>query len=249
MRTRASLKAEAKDLLRGNWWSGISLNTIPYLIINILVGGVSWMAIFPVLLPLVGLGLLQGNYTYTTGVSDIGLILGGISLGIIMFVLSILISFATNIVTIGIAASDLDWIKAGNASDASFVRAFRYFSTKDFWKVFVLSLKQVLYIWLWRLIPVIGPIISFVKTIAYSQTAYIYRQKGDVLTSGEIITESRKLMDGNKLNYFVLQLSFIGWLLLSLFSFGIGLIWLVPYYNMTLAVYHKDLRESATVID
>lgn len=249
MRTRESLKAEAKDLLRGNWWSGISLNTIPYLIVNVLVSVVSWMAIFPVLLPLVDLGLLQDTYTDTTGVGDIGLILGGIILGIIIFVLSILISFATNIVTIGIAASNLDWVKTGDASDAGLAKAFRYFSTKDFWKVFVLSLKQVLYIWLWSLIPVVGPIISFVKALAYSQTAYIYRQKGDVLTSGEIITESRKLMDGNKLDYFVLQLSFIGWLILSTLSFGIGLIWLVPYYNMTLAVYHKDLRESAAVID
>lgn len=249
MRTRESLKAEAKDLLRDNWWSGISLNTIPYLIVNILVAAVSWLAFSPFLLPLVGLGLLQDTYTDTTGVSDIGLILGGIVLGVIIFVLSILISFATNIVTIGIAASNLDWVKTGDASDAGLAKAFRYFSTKDFWKVFVLSLKQVLYIWLWSLIPVVGPIISFVKALAYSQTAYIYRQKGDVLTSGEIITESRKLMDGNKLDYFVLQLSFIGWLILSTLSFGIGLIWLVPYYNMTLAVYHKDLRESATVID
>ena len=45
----------------------------------------------------------------------------------------------------------------------------------------------------------------------------------------DAIEESKRLMDGNKMKLFCLDLSFIGWALLSVMTFGIGFLWLMPY--------------------
>ena len=62
----------------------------------------------------------------------------------------------------------------------------------------------------------------------------------------DCITESRKMMDGHKWEYFVLQLSFIGWGILSILSLGIGFLWLNPYANATYATFYDNLTENST---
>lgn len=56
----------------------------------------------------------------------------------------------------------------------------------------------------------------------------------------ELIRESRALMQGRKLSYFLLLLSFLGLFLLCLLSFGIGLPWLVPYLETSKALFYLD---------
>lgn len=59
----------------------------------------------------------------------------------------------------------------------------------------------------------------------------------------ECLKESKNLMKGRLWEYFVLQLSFLGWIILSVFTCGIGLLWLVPYQNITFANYYRMLKE------
>jgi len=56
----------------------------------------------------------------------------------------------------------------------------------------------------------------------------------------EAVEESEKLMKNNRWNYFWLGLTFIGWFILSLFTFSIGLLWLVPYIIVTSIVFYED---------
>jgi uncharacterized membrane protein len=60
--------------------------------------------------------------------------------------------------------------------------------------------------------------------------------------------ESQTLMRGHKGAYFVLQLSFIGWYIVSMFTFGIGLLWVIPYQDGTNANFYAGLtaKKSAT---
>jgi uncharacterized membrane protein len=46
----------------------------------------------------------------------------------------------------------------------------------------------------------------------------------------------------------VLQLSFIGWYIVSMFTFGIGLLWVMPYQECTNANFYAWLtaKKSAT---
>ena len=56
---------------------------------------------------------------------------------------------------------------------------------------------------------------------------------------------SKQMMDGEKWNTFVLQLSFIGWYLLCSITFGIGFIFLEPYVQATFAELYAALRAKA----
>ena len=61
------------------------------------------------------------------------------------------------------------------------------------------------------------------------------------MPASEAITLSRSMMNGNKMNAFIFDLSFIGWILLGIITCGIGLIlWTNPYmYNADAALYNE----------
>ena len=57
----------------------------------------------------------------------------------------------------------------------------------------------------------------------------------------EAINRSKAMMHGHKMDYFVLQLSFIGWALLGAITFGIAYIYVIPYMSATMVNFHNDL--------
>ncbi|MGX4601732.1 DUF975 family protein [Faecalimicrobium sp. JNUCC 81] len=59
----------------------------------------------------------------------------------------------------------------------------------------------------------------------------------------ECLIESCELMNGFKSELFILHLSFIGWAIVSLITFGIGFLWYVPYYEVTLGNFYVKLKE------
>ena len=65
------------------------------------------------------------------------------------------------------------------------------------------------------------------------------------ITRKEAFAHSKMLMKGNKWNAFVLDLSFIGWFILSGFTCGILAIFYVgPYYNATCAALYDVLEHG-----
>lgn len=56
---------------------------------------------------------------------------------------------------------------------------------------------------------------------------------------------SRQIMHGEKWHLFLLQLSFIGWYLLCLPTFGLGILFLTPYYMATMAEFYAAMRAKA----
>ena len=77
---------------------------------------------------------------------------------------------------------------------------------------------------------------------------YILAENPD-MTAREAITESRLIMDGHKFELFVLQLSFIPWILLGSVTFGIAYIWVLPYMQLTMTnFYHNIKRQSVASV-
>lgn len=111
---------------------------------------------------------------------------------------------------------------------------------KNFWPAFKLTFLTGLYTFLWALLFYIPGI---VKACAYSQAFYIMAED-PTIGANEAITRSRQLMDGHKMEYFLLILSFIGWSILGAFTFGILYIWLIPYMNATMANYYRSLTSA-----
>ena len=70
-------------------------------------------------------------------------------------------------------------------------------------------------------------------------TFYILSEKD--LTTTEAITESRKIMDGHKWELFCLLLSYLGWHILAIFTFGILEFWIVPKQNMAVYTFYKNI--------
>jgi uncharacterized membrane protein len=50
------------------------------------------------------------------------------------------------------------------------------------------------------------------------------------------------MMRGHKTDLFLLELSFIGWILLSVLSFGIGFLWLGSYIYTANAIFYHEIR-------
>ncbi|MCI1290342.1 MAG: DUF975 family protein [Lactobacillus sp.] len=85
---------------------------------------------------------------------------------------------------------------------------------------------------------------GIIKAYSYSQTAYIMKDMfaaGHKMTATEAITASRQVMDGHKAELFLLDLSFLGWYLLGVVTWGIALLLVVPYYRVTRANYYRQL--------
>lgn len=61
----------------------------------------------------------------------------------------------------------------------------------------------------------------------------------------EAMELSKEMMEGEKWNFFILKLSFFGWLLLCVFTFGIGGFFLEPYMQATYAEFYAAMRSKA----
>jgi uncharacterized membrane protein len=60
----------------------------------------------------------------------------------------------------------------------------------------------------------------------------------------EAIRRSKTMMKGNKWKFFCLQLSFIGWVILSFFTFCILLLWITPYMEVSVVAFY-DLANGS----
>ena len=57
----------------------------------------------------------------------------------------------------------------------------------------------------------------------------------------EAIGKSKEMMKGYKWKFFCLEISFIGWILLSLFTAYIGLLWVTPYMQTAFAAFYLEV--------
>jgi uncharacterized membrane protein len=64
------------------------------------------------------------------------------------------------------------------------------------------------------------------------------------LSFNAAIERSMAMMEGHKMQYFLLQLSFIGWILLSILTCGILSLWVNPYLHATYAHYYEYVKEE-----
>ena len=128
---------------------------------------------------------------------------------------------------------------AENESDVSIETLFDGFKD-DFSGTFLLGLLINIFTFLWSLLFVIPGI---VKAYSYSIAYYI---KADHPEYGwkECISESRRIMNGNKLNLFLLDLSFIGWIIVGSFCLGVGVLWVYPYMQSSRANFYESIKNN-----
>lgn len=132
-----------------------------------------------------------------------------------------------------------------------------------------MNLLMGIYVFLWTLLFIIPGI---VKGYSYAMTPYILAENPE-MSADQAITESRKIMNGNKWRLFCLEFSFIGWRLLMiapllvfmpLLFLGMGgfVLWIIlfficaivgslfltPYIEAAQAAFYRDITYVPTYV-
>lgn len=127
------------------------------------------------------------------------------------------------------------FVKLNNKEEAKFSSMFEGFEKNLLNNCFT-YLLEMLYVFLWTLLFIIPGII---KSYSYAMTMFL-KAKNPQLESREAITMSREIMNGKKWSLFCLHFSFIGWILLSFITFGVGFVFLIPYMQASVTEFYED---------
>lgn len=83
---------------------------------------------------------------------------------------------------------------------------------------------------------------GIILVLGLSQTMYILIDNPNI-GSIEAMKKSYKMMNGYKMEYFIFGLSFLGWIILGVFTLGILYIWLIPYMYLAQANFYNKIKE------
>lgn len=136
----------------------------------------------------------------------------------------------------GMSIAFLRFVRGETSGEDLVTKPFEVFN--HYGRTLGASLLVFLFVMLWSLLLIVPGI---VKGLSYAMTPYILHDNPE-MSARECIRQSQKMMDGYKMKFFLLQLSFIGWFLLCCITMGIGLLWLQPYIITTEAKFYEELK-------
>ncbi len=107
-------------------------------------------------------------------------------------------------------------------------------------RILIAQILMGIFVFLWSLLLLVPGIIAFYR---YRLTLYILADNPKIRAL-DAIRLSKELMWGYKWQAFVLDLSFLGWLLLTPLTLGILGLWLCPYYAVTCANFYEAVWQA-----
>jgi hypothetical protein len=135
------------------------------------------------------------------------------------------------------------YLKMQRNQDVEFEELFSGFN--NFVTSMVTYLLIFIYTFLWSLLFIIPGII---KALSYSMSLFILADNPN-MKANEAITKSKEMMNGHKWELFVLYLSFIGWMLLTILTFGILVIYVGPYMYASLAAFYEEIKGPSISVE
>lgn len=219
---RVEIKARAKELVKGrlwDFWKG-------YLLYSILIGIIS--SAFQIILRVESfktclIPITLGNETMcymTTANLIVEIISGVVALGTAFLALGYLLYVIRYAREESLDVNDIFYYK------------------KMYIPTFLLFFLIQLFTNLWTLLFIVPGIIA---SLSYAMSKYIYCDQE--LKPLECIKASKKMMKGHKWDYFIFNLSFVGWIILGMFTFGLLYIWLIPYMSTADVLYYDELKK------
>lgn len=155
-------------------------------------------------------------------------------IGLVLFILALPLTWGFQTLFLG----------AVRGGEATAKDMFEGYNKELFSRVLTTTLLYYVYVFLWSLLLLIP---GCIKSYSYAMTPYILKDNPE-MKNNAAIEESMRMMDGHKLELFMLDLSFIGWALLSLLTCGIGFLWLAPYMNMARVNFYEDLKKASVEV-
>ena len=212
---RKEIKAAAREKIKGNKWNIIW----PVLVIGLVEG---------VLETVLGVG----KYTSVDFTNPDAMANAEMPAGVAIVLLVISLLFA--IVMVAYKRYILNFVRTGKFEFSDIIDCF-----KEKWlNILVATIVMGIIIFACTLLFVIPGIIM---ALAYAMAAYVVIDTD--LSGVDALKKSREMMKGYKWNYLLFGLSFLGWILLVPFTFGLLLIWLFPYMTVADALYYENLKK------
>lgn len=186
-------------------------------------------------------GMLSGNWGIAIAVSIVYYIitgaLGGTFVGMLLL---------GGVLTIGYNVVFVNGFRKGKLE---FMDLFEGFKGDALNNRIIMSVLMTLYIFLWSLLFVIPGIIAAYK---YAMAPYLMYDHPE-MTGSEALEASKKLMDGKKGKLFLLDLSYIGWILLGFVTLGIAWLFVEPWMQAAHAAFYEDIKGevpgTATIVE
>lgn len=108
------------------------------------------------------------------------------------------------------------------------------------------SLSETAVLVISELLWLLGLLLGFLLTLPIYFIFWLYADDTDMDTA-EALRTSIALMRGAKWRFCLMELSFLGWMLLGALSFGIGFLWILPYMSQSCTNFYLDTRHAFDV--
>lgn len=229
MWTRSELKEKAKPAFKANYWASVAAAVV--------------MSIFTAASSSSRRDS-QSSSSQTDG-SAIGMagvyvMIALLSAMVVLVVIAIVKIIIGNALIVGAEKIFINNEAAPN--DASFNNLLYVFNTGCWKNVAITMFLKGLFTWLWTLLFIIPGI---VKGYEYKMIPFLLAENPD-MDYKEAFARSKEMMNGQKWNTFVLELSFIGWFILDILTLGIlGVFYVHPYIFQTEAELYLTLKNNA----
>ncbi len=233
--TRAMLKQNAWNNLRNYYWTAFGVCLLASILGADSGGGGGASS---------GGSVSESDMeTLEQGFSDIDpALLMGIIIGfIVVFVVAFAIAFAFYAFLGGpVEAGRCKFFLKARSGDVNFGSMFDNFGSGKYLSTVKVMFFRMLYTTLWSFLFIIPGI---VKGLEYFLIPYLMAENPN-LSKERAFEISRRTMEGEKWNLFVLQLSFIGWYLLGVLACCVGTVFVVPYEVATYTEFYLCMREK-----
>jgi len=224
MWTRAELKDRAKMVLKQNYWKGV----LAYLIYNAIYGAVFFVLYICAIIAVVVVVIASAQ---------------SVPAVVICVIICFVIMIAILIVTVyPVIVGLYKYFIEASVFKPDLKNVLFAFKDGNFFYILKAMLWEYLFVFLWSLLLYIPGI---VKAISYSMVPFILTDNPKI-GHKRALKLSMQMTQGQKWDIFILELSFIGWMLLGAIT-GIGIIFVMPYYLATISELYAKLRLGALV--
>lgn len=171
---------------------------------------------------------IQGNWIPAIGAVVVSFLISAV-LGLIPFAPLVI----SGPLSLGLAIFFLNIAKGKEPRFEQILDGFKQFAT-----AFFVTILSFLFIFLWSLLLIIPGIMA---SLSYSMAVFIIAEDKEI-SALDAITKSKEMMQGNKMELFIMFLIFFGMSLLCLLTLGIGFLWLIPFSYLSFANFYIKVR-------
>ncbi len=226
MKKARDFRQIARESLKGKWFTAVIAGAIAALL-----GGASIVSVN------VEFNVGASGGKTVVHVNNVPPVVWGIIGAVFLVALAIFAVYfvVSSFIRVGYSKFNLNVVDGENLSVDTL---FSYAS--DWKRTAKAFLWQALYIIGWSCVFIVPGIVA---AFSYSMVGYILAEDNTISPKAALM-RSAELMMGNKWRLFRLNLSFIGWIILTVLTLGIGNLWLTPYMNAAIGAFYRDITEN-----